>query len=257
MRICSFLLLASLFAQHALADPVAAPEYGQGHLYPRHRDGHRSPGLRRADPGGDGYYIRHHESNQGRRFEWTKPALGATSVCVELDTETGGEKYRLLVEDGNCPKMETVLEWSAPEDGRHSRCYSVDSLTMGLRYRRLEDEKKCPRPPSVMVWLQAESDTKQNCYEIDSETRGKLYRRAAHQRLCPRTVDPYVAFGRYEPLKPIIPLVERPALGGGRMPASLSQPSDEPLEERDPKEFWEDPEDMIRHVPEGSRKGHY
>jgi hypothetical protein len=251
MRFCLILLLTAFYAPAWAVEP-----YTQGHVYPRYRDDSRTPGHRYADPTADGYYIRPHEPNQARHAEWTKPDLGATSICVEVDDETGGEKYRLPVEDGSCPRVETVKSWSKPEEWQQSRCYSVDIETGGLRYRRLERDTLCTKPEVAMVWLKAENEAKESCYEVDAETRGMRFRHSAESRKCPRTVNPYVAFGKYEPLlKPAVPFVDR-ASGGGRMPASLAKPIPEE-EMRDPKEFWEDPEDMIRHVPDDSRKGEH
>lgn len=258
MRFYLGLLLTAFYGGVCAAEPVVVVEpYSRGHLYPRYRDGQRSPGHRYADPSADGYYIRANEPNQGRHAEWTKPDLGSTSICVEVDNETNGEKYRLPVEDGSCPRVQTVQSWSKPEEWQQSRCYSVDVETNGLRYRRLERESVCTKPEVSLVWLKGENEARESCYEVDSETRGLHYRRSADAKLCPRTVNPYIAFGKYEPLlKPRVPYVDTKLSGGGRMPASLAKPIPEE-EMRDPKEFWEDPEDMIRHVPDGSRKGHY
>ncbi len=247
-------ILLAFFSLPALAG--RSTDFNEGHVYPVYRDGHRAAGHRVADPDADGYYIRQHLSNHGRVYEWTKPDLGSTSICVELDGETRGEKYRLPVEDQNCEKPVTIQQWSAPTEGLHSRCYSVDAATEGNIYRRLERDEKCRKPEMAFVWLKTEGDAKDTCYEIDSETRGRSYRHAAGSERCPHTFDPYVAYAREKPLlNPVVPFVEKN--GGGRMPASLAKPTEEPLEERDPKEFWEDPEDMIRHVPDDSRKGHY
>jgi|GEM_PF-5244962 len=257
MRFHLGLLFAALSGEACLAEPVVVVKpYTQGHLYPRYRDGQRSPGHRYADPAADGYYIRASEANQGRHAEWTKPDLGSTSICVEVDDETNGEKYRLPVEDGSCPKMETVHDWSKPEDWQQSRCYSVDIETGGLRYRRLEKDSVCTKPEVSLVWLKGDNDARESCYEVDAETRGKLYRHTADAKRCPRVVNPYVAFGKYEPLlKPRVPSVDK-VTDRGRMPASLAEPVDAE-EMLDPQEFWEDPEDMIRHVPDDSRKGQY
>lgn len=166
-----------------------------------------------GDPNIDGYNIRQGEMNQGRHHEWTVPGLGSTSVCIEVDTATGGERHRVVMIDSYCPKVTVVHAWTPPEAGLNSRCQKIDQETRGKKFRRLEKEELCRKPPVTNVWLVTDSDVKPRCYEIDVKTQGQKYRRPLQHDRCAKVLDPYVAFGRKEPL-----------FNQDRKPASLAKP---------------------------------
>lgn len=203
------------------------------------------------------------KANEGRIYEWTKPELSNASICMELDSETHGVQYRLVVEDVYCPKLDVTHEWSKPGYGENSRCMKVDLETHGLKFKRPSFDERCEKPKTIYAWLKTENDRKESCYEIDVASRGTDFRRPARDTSCPRTLDPYLAFGRKVPLlDPTIPYQHKDPTAltnSGRMPASLKKPEPEPeLGEGDEgiKKYWEDPEDMIEHVPGSSRKGY-
>lgn len=243
MELKVFFLLLGL---HALwGAPPASAEQDNRYYLDKHGDHHR---------------YRFYKANEGRYYEWTKPELSEVSLCMELDTETGGEQYRLLVEDVYCPQLKKTFAWSVPGHGHHSRCFEVDAETAGLRYKRLAAEEKCGKPKAIFAWVKAETDRKESCYAVDAESRGEKFRLPVKPSSCPQIFDAYVAFGKKQPLlNPVVPYQQKD--GGGRMPASLAKP--EPADEEEEEEsgegirkYWEDPEDMIRHVPGSSRKGY-
>ena len=212
------------------------------------------------DVHGDHHRYRYHKANEGRYYEWTRPELSEVSICMELDSETGGEQYRMVVEDEYCPRMAKVFQWSEPGHGHHSRCFEVDAETKGLRFRRLaKDDKLCAssRPKTIYAWVKSENDRKEACYSVDALTRGTKFRAPARSTSCPMVFDAYLAFGKKEPLlRPLVPVIDKPGQqGGGRMPASLAKPEPEETEE-DISKYREDPEDLLRHVPGSSRKGY-
>lgn len=216
------------------------------------------------DVHGDHHRYRHTKYNEGRYYEWTRAELSEVSICMEYDEETKGRQYRLVVDDVYCPKLEKTVVWSTPGHGNHSRCLEVDAETGGDRYRRLTDDAKCRslRPKAIYAWVKTENDRKEGCYQVDAESRGEKFRLPAKESSCPSTLNPYVAFGRKEPLiNPAVPYQQRNQQGGNRMPASLARPlpadgEEEEAEDEGIRKFWEDPEDMLEHVPGASRKGY-
>jgi hypothetical protein len=241
MVLKAFFLLLGLFA--FLGAPPASAEQDTRFYLDKHSDHHR---------------YRFYKANEGRYYEWTKTGLSEVSLCMELDTETRGEQYRMLVEDVYCPKLRKTFAWSEPGHGHHSRCFEVDAETRGLRYKRLAAEEKCGKPKTIFAWVKAETDRKESCYAVDAESRGEKFRLPVKHTSCPQVFDAYVAFGKKQPLlNPVVPYQTKD--GGGRMPASLAKPVSAE-EEEEPgegiREYLEDPEDMIRHVPGSSRKGY-
>ncbi len=213
----------------------------------------------------DQHRYRYYQANEGRYYEWSKPGLSEVSVCVELDKETKGEQYRMQVDDAYCPQFKKSYTWSAPSYGRDSHCLEVDSETEGLRFKRITEENNCAKikPQTVYAWVKTENSLKENCYSVDSESRGEKYRRPAKATSCPMVYDVYAAFSKKRPAVVPPSATRDPSLSnGGRMPASLSHPVLDDQEEEDAlwdegiRKYWEDPEDMIRHVPDSSRKGY-
>lgn len=214
----------------------------------------------------DHHRYRYYKPNEGRYYEWTRPELSEVSICMELDSETKGEQYRMVVEDEYCPRMRKTYAWSEPGHGHHSRCFLVDAETKGLRFRRLaKDDKPCgkARPKTTYAWVKTENDRREACYSVDTETRGVKFRAPARSTSCPMVFDAYVAFGKKQPLlQPLVPVYDKPGpghdqQGGGRMPASLAKPAPAEEEtEEDISKYREDPEDLLEHVPGSSRKGY-
>lgn len=186
------------------------------------------------------------KSNYGHRFEWGKPGLSMVSVCFELDSETGGARYRKMVEDAYCPRYETRYRWDTPDDHHNSRCLKVDAETNGQRFSRVVDRQQCSIPPTLYRWEEKTASGLPRCVEVDLATRGREFRRPVREHLCPKILDVEVAFGHKlprldpDPAPSIAPELRRDK---GRMPASI----DTVYEGKD-KTFWENPEDLIEHV---------
>jgi hypothetical protein len=178
----------------------------------------------------------------GHRFEWSKTGLSRMSVCVEVDSETGGHRYRALAEEGRCQKFETGFRWYIPFEAQTSRCEEFDKLTNGERFVRIAPDESCAKPLSTFVWMKKFEGARPACNEVDAETEGAHYRRPAHDYLCEKTLNVQLAYGRKLPYLP------------SRAPASLAQPSGN-HPEIDPR-FREDPEDLVDHVHRGDDKIH-
>ena len=180
--------------------------------------------------------------NYGHRFEWTKAGLSRMSVCVEVDSETGGSRYRGLAEEARCPKFETAFRWYIPFEGQTSRCEEFDKLTSGQRFSRITDDRKCPKPALTYVWTKKFETARPECAEVDADSEGGHYRRPARDHFCEKTLNVQLAYGRKQPYLP------------SRSPASVAQPVSKHLD-IDPK-FREEPEDLVDHVHRADDKIH-
>jgi hypothetical protein len=95
-----------------------------------------------------------------------------------------------------------------------------------------------------MAWVRKGGADEAACFEVDADTKGALYRRPGSKYRCPTVIDPYVAFGRREPVL----IIDAEGAKKGRMPASAGIPIDSveeyPDVEDEPEgkksEFWED-----------------
>jgi hypothetical protein len=172
--------------------------------------------------------------NYGHRFEWSKDGLSRMSVCIELDSETGGKRYRALAEEARCQKLETAFRWYIPFEAQTSRCEEFDKLTSGERFSRIAPDDRCAKPSSTFVWVKKFEGARPACQEVDAETEGSRYRRSARDYLCEKTLSVQLAYGRKLPYIP------------SRSPASVAQPRDShpEIDQR----FREDPEDLVDHV---------
>jgi hypothetical protein len=180
--------------------------------------------------------------NYGHRFEWTKTGLSNMSVCVEVDPETGGSRYRALVDEAYCPKMETAFRWMIPFEGQTSRCVEYDKQSGGQHFSRLSDNSRCAKPAVTYVWSKKYESARPDCNEVDLATEGRQYRRPARDYFCAKTLNVQVAYGRKQPYLP------------SRAPASVARPESRPAIVD--KKFWEDPEDLVDHVYRSEDKIH-
>lgn len=202
------------------------------------------------------YGARYDKPDYGHRYEWSKPGLSAMSLCLEVDGETGGQRYRQAADDAHCPKYEAEYSWNVPDDGQPSRCLKVDKLTHGLRFSRIVDSHQCAKPATIFVWEKKAESLPPYCVEIDGGTLGGVYRQSAPDYLCARTVDVVVAYGRKQALQ------TRPLPQASRAPASAATSASAarkpPPLELDPR-FREEPEELedgVDHVHRSADKIH-
>jgi hypothetical protein len=182
------------------------------------------------------YQQPYHKTQYGHRYEWQKPGLSRFSICVEVDSETGGSRYHQFAEDEHCPKFETVTVWDEVFEGQPSRCLRVDKETRGDRWARIVDDRMCAKPQTIFVW------ENQKCSEVDQRTQGREYRTKAADYLCAKTLDVMIAYGRKTPS---YPQDFKPRSKPSRMPASVSAPLElDPAWRETPDEL----EDGVDHV---------
>ncbi len=190
------------------------------------------------------YQHRYDQPDYGHRYEWTLSGLSAMSLCVEVDGETDGKRFRQLADDDHCPRYETEYRWDVPVEGQPSRCLKVDRDTGGVRFRRIVADAQCPKPATSYVWERGA------CNEVDGASLGGSYRRPAAGYLCGHKLDSVVAYGRP---KPVAPVAVAPKRGGSRAPASVAVPIElDPEWREDPREL----EDGVEHVHRTADKIH-
>lgn len=169
----------------------------------------------------------------GHRFEWGKNGLSVMSVCMEVDGETGGSRYRNIVDEAHCPKFESAYRWYVPYEGQVSRCLKVDKLTNGGRFSRIVDNARCVKPETIYMWEKKYSTSQAECLEVDGETLGKIFRQPARRSdLCTKTLNVDVAYGRKEPYMP--------RAAASRSPASIPVQEAKEVPAEFDIEYWED-----------------